>query len=88
MEKINATVIINHIDNITIGQSIFINYTTDSDGIVTIKVNGTPVSVGNFTPDKSGIYNVTIEVGESDLYTAASNETTFTVEKLESIVFL
>lgn len=62
MEKINATVVINHIDNITIGQSIFINYITDSDGIVTIKVNGTPVSVGNFTPDKAGIYNVLLKL--------------------------
>ena len=51
---------------------------------VTIKVNGQKITDGKFTPTTVGTYNVTIEVAENLYYTAATNQTTFTVAKAGS----
>ena len=83
-EKTNTTVTITPISNVVVGQEVTINYTTNSNGTVTIKVNGQPITGNKFTPTKNGTYNVTVEVAENDYYTAASNQTTFNVEKLAS----
>ena len=83
-EKTNTTVTITPISNIVVGQEVTINYTTNSNGTVTIKVNGQPITGNKFTPTTVGTYNVTVEVAENDYYTAASNQTTFNVEKLAS----
>ena len=83
-EKTNTTVTITPISNIVVGQEVTINYTTNSNGTVTIKVNDQPITGNKFTPTTVGTYNVTVEVAENDYYTAASNQTTFNVEKLAS----
>ena len=84
ISKGNTTVVINPINDTIVGKEIVINYTTNSNGTVTIKVNGQPITGNKFTPTKNGTYNVTVEVAENDYYTAASNQTTFNVEKLAS----
>ena len=83
-EKTNTTVTITPISNVVVGQEVTINYTTNSNGTVTIKVNGQPITGNKFTPTTVGTYNVTVELAENDYYTAASNQTTFNVEKLAS----
>ncbi len=83
-EKTNTTVTITPISNVVVGQEVTINYTTNSNGTVTIKVNDQPITGNKFTPTTVGTYNVTVEVAENDYYTAASNQTTFNVEKLAS----
>ncbi len=84
--KTNAVVVISPIANAIVGQEVTINYTTNSNGTVTIKVNNQPINSTKFTPTKEGIYNVTVEIAENDYYTAASNQTTFTVEKTDAVV--
>ena len=84
ISKGNTTVVINPINDTIVGKEIVINYTTNSNGTVTIKVNGQPITGNKFTPTTVGTYNVTVEVAENDYYTAASNQTTFNVEKLAS----
>ena len=85
-EKTNTTVVINPIADVLVGEEVTINYTINSNGTVTIKVNGTPITDGKFTPTKEGIYNITIEVEENDYYTAGYNETTFKAEKTNTTV--
>ena len=82
--KTNTTVEIKPIGDVVVGKEVIINYTTNSNGTVIIKVNGEVISDGNFTPTKTGIYNLTVEIAENDYYTAGFNQTTFTVGKLES----
>ena len=81
-EKTNTTVSITPISDVKVGEEVTINYTTNSNGTVTIKVNGQPIAGNTFTPTTAGTYNVIVEVAENDYYTAGSNETTFNVEKL------
>ena len=83
VSKANTSVIIEPIDAI-LGKEIKIKYTTNSNGTVTIKVNGQKIKDSKFTPTKIGTYNLTIEVAEDECYTAATNQTTFTVQKLAS----
>ncbi|WP_461461219.1 hypothetical protein [Methanobrevibacter sp.] len=85
VSKGNATVLIDPIVDARVGKEITINYTTNSKGTVTIKVNGLEIIGGKFTPTTEGIYNVTIDVAEDANYNAASNQTTFTAtDKLAS----
>ena len=86
VSKGNTTVVIDPIIDVIVGKEITINYTTNSNGTVTIEVNGEIIPDGKFTPPTSGIYNVTIIVAENDYYTSATNQTTFTAEKLTSII--
>ena len=86
VEKTDAVVEISPITNVVVGQEVTINYTTNSNGTVTIKVNGQIISGAKFTPTKEGSYNVSVDVAENDYYTAASNETSFTVEKTVAVV--
>ena len=86
VEKTDAVVEISPITNVVVGQEVTINYTTNSNGTVTIKVNGQIISGTKFTPTKEGSYNVSVDVAENDYYTAASNETSFTVEKTVAVV--
>ena len=81
IEKTTAEVLISPITDVVAGQEVTINYTTNSNGTVTIKVNGQKINGTKFTPTKEGVYNVTVEVVENDYYKAASNETIFTIEK-------
>ena len=80
-EKTNTTVSITPISDVKVGKEVTINYTTNSNGTATIKVNGQPITDNKFTPTTTGTYNVIVEVAENDYYTAGSNETTFTAEK-------
>ena len=82
--KENTIVNITPITNVNIGEEVTINYTTNSNGTVTIKVNGQSITDKKFTPTKEGTYNITIEIAENDYYTAATNSTTFTAKKLTS----
>ena len=86
--KGDTTIVINPIINPEIGKEIIITYTTNSNGTVTIKVNGQPITDAKFTPTKGGIYNVTVEIAENDYYTAATNQTTFTVEKTNTTILI
>ncbi|WP_295721650.1 hypothetical protein [uncultured Methanobrevibacter sp.] len=85
VSKANTTVEISPITNVILGKEITINYTTNSNGTVTIKVNGQEITDGKFTPTKEGIYNVTIETAENDYYTKATNQTTFTAKLASKI---
>ena len=58
VSKGNATVLIDPIVDARVGKEITINYTTNSKGTVTIKVNGLEIIGGKFTPTTEGIYNV------------------------------
>ena len=82
--KVNTNVVINPVGDVKVGQEITIHYTTNSNGTVTIKVNGQELKDGKFTPTTAGTYNLTIDVAENDYYTAGSNETIFTVGKVGS----
>ena len=84
IEKTNTTVYITPITNTKIGEEIKINYTANSNATAKIKVNGEEISDCKFTPTHEGIYNLTVEITENEYYTAATNETTFTVGKLAS----
>ena len=84
VSKGNTTVVIDPIIDVIVGKEITINYTTNSNGTVTIEVNGEIIPDGKFTPPTSGTYNVTIIVAENEYYTSATNKTTFTAEKLTS----
>ena len=86
VSKGNTIIDISPINNAKVGQELTINYTTNSNGTVTIKVNGQKIKGSKFTPTKEGIYNLTVEVAENDYYIAASNKTTFTVEKTDAVV--
>ena len=69
-----------------LGKEVLINFTTNSNGTATIKVNGVPINSATFTPTQVGTYNVTVDIAENDYYTAGSAETNFTVEKLASSI--
>ena len=79
-----TTVVIDPIIDVKVGKEITITYNTNSNGTVTIKVNGQEIKDGKFTPTAVGTYNVTIDIAENEYYTAGSNETTFTVSKAGS----
>ena len=86
ISKANTTVVIDPIVDAILGKEVLINFTTNSNGTTTIKVNGVPINSATFTPTQVGTYNVTVEVAENDYYTAGSAETNFTVEKLASSI--
>ena len=88
VEKTDAVVEISPITNVVVGQEVTINYTTNSNGTVTVKVNGQKIKGSKFTPTKEGIYNVSVDVAENDYYSEASNETAFTVEKTSAVVVI
>ena len=84
--KENTTVVITPITNATIGQEVTINYTTNSNGTVTIKVNNQTITGNKFTPEKPGTYNITVEIAETEYYAGASSETSFTIPKTNTTV--
>ncbi len=86
VEKINTTVVIKPIIDAKVGKEIQINYTTNSNGTVTIKVNGDVIADGKFTPTTNDTYYVTIEIAENDYYTQATNETSFKAKKIASTI--
>ncbi|WP_295723518.1 hypothetical protein [uncultured Methanobrevibacter sp.] len=88
VSKANTTVVIDPIIDAIVGKEITIKYITNSNGTVTIKVNGEIIPDGKFTPTKAGTYNLTIEISENDYYTAGYNETTFTVEKTNTTILI
>ena len=74
-----TTIDISPISYVTVGEEVIINYTTNSNGTVVIRVNGQKINGAKFTATKEGVYNVSVEVAENDYYTAASNNTIFNV---------
>ena len=84
VEKTVAVVVISPVADVVVGQEVTIKYDTNSNGTVTVKVNGQKISGAKFTPTKEGSYVVTVDVAENDYYTAASNQTKFTVEKIDN----
>ena len=75
--KENTTVVIEPIGDVVVGQEVTINYTTNSNGTVTIKVNNQTITDGKFTPQTAGTYNLSVEIAENEYYTGAIYETTF-----------
>ena len=86
ISKEDTTVVIDPIVDAILGKEVLINFTTNSNGTATIKVNGVPINSATFTPTQVGTYNVTVDIAENDYYTAGSAETNFTVEKLASSI--
>ena len=86
ISKEDTTVVIDPIVDAVLGKEVLINFTTNSNGTATIKVNGVPINSATFIPTQAGTYNVTVEVAENDYYNAGSAETNFTVEKLASSI--
>ena len=82
--KTVAVVVLSPVADVVVGREVTIKYDTNSNGTVTVKVNGQKISGAKFTPTKAGSYVVTVDVAENDYYTAASNETSFTVEKIDN----
>ena len=87
-EKTNPYVVISPISDVKVGETVKINYVTNSNGTVTIKVNGQKVTGGKFIPTTNGTYNVTVEVAENDYYTQATNQTTFNAKKVASKIIV
>ena len=83
--KTNATLTIDPIVNVAVGEEITIKYNTNSNGTVTIKVNGEPITGGKFTPISAGVYNLTVEVAENEYYTGVMNESSFFVKLASKI---
>ncbi len=83
-----TTVVIDPIIDVKVGKEITITYNTNSNGTVTIKVNGQEITDGKFTPTAVGTYNVTIDIAENPYYLAGSNETTFTAEKTNTTIVI
>ena len=84
-DKKDANIIIPIPDVIKIGDTIVINPVTDSNGTLTIKVNGVVVD-GSYTIHSNGTYNVSVWIGETDTYKAGFNSTSFVVFKEASSV--
>jgi hypothetical protein len=79
--KNNATLIIEEIGIVKVGDKVKINITNITDGELTIKVDGVIVTNGEFTPATSGNYTITVESKETGKYFAGFNSTTFEVIK-------
>ncbi|WP_461463846.1 hypothetical protein, partial [Methanobrevibacter sp.] len=85
-EKTNTTIVINPLSYVRVGKEVLINYTTNSNGTATIKINGQTISDGKFTPTTAGTYNVTVEIAANEYYNQATNQTTFTAEKTNTTI--
>ena len=64
-----------------VGGYVGISYSTDSDGVVTVKVGDDTVPNGRYYPSNIGTYTVVVSVAESDKYYAGSSSATFKVIK-------
>ena len=84
--KNNASLSINEIGVVKVGDEITITITNITNGEVTVKVDGIEVTGGKFTPQASGNYTVTVESAETGMYYAGFNTTTFNVVKHDSPV--
>ena len=76
----NATVEITPITDAKVGDNITIEVTADTDGALTIKVNGEVVS-GVYEITKAGSYTITAESAATANYTAGFATYTFVVEE-------
>jgi len=91
LDKYPAYVIINAVGTVEIEGKLVFTITTNSTGNVTVRINGgkplTPAD-GKYTfdADSVGVYNITAEVAENDLYYYAANSTTFEVVKHNAVI--
>ncbi|WP_405275772.1 hypothetical protein, partial [Methanobrevibacter sp.] len=76
----NATVEITPITDAKVGDNVTIEVTADSDGALTIKVNGETVT-GTYEITKAGSYTITAESAATANYTAGFATYTFVVEE-------
>ena len=83
-----TTVVIDPIIDVKVGKEITITYNTNSNGTVTIKVNGQEIKDGKFTPTTVSTYNITIDVAENEYYTAGSNQTYIHAEKTNTTIVI
>ena len=76
----NATVEITPITDAKVGDNVTIEVTADSDGALTIKVNGETVT-GVYEITKAGSYIITAESAATENYAAGFSTYTFVVEE-------
>ena len=83
--KNDATISLDQFVDVKIGDTIAIVPVTNSDGALTIRVNGEIVD-GNYTVRSNGTYVVTADTAETEMYNSAHAETSFIVFKNNSSV--
>ncbi|WP_407410938.1 Ig-like domain repeat protein [Methanobrevibacter sp.] len=78
--KKEPSISITSIDNVKIGDVISVNVESESDGEITVEINGVNVT-GDYEIKTSGVYTVTAESSETDNYKKGFETYTFTVEE-------
>ena len=71
--------------DIKIGDTIVIGALSDSDGAISIKINGIETN-GTYTIPSEGTYDITVESAETGIYNLGFNSTSFKVFKEASAV--
>ena len=85
--KKDAVIKIDPITDVKVGDNVSIKVVNETDGALTIKVNGKEVSE-DYEVTKAGTYIVTVESPETDVYTAGFDTYAFAVDKLASDINL
>ena len=85
--KKDAVIKIDPINDVKVGDNVSIKVVNETDGALTIKVNGKEVSE-DYEVIKAGTYIVTVESPETDVYTAGFDTYAFAVDKLASDINL
>ncbi|WP_296789638.1 Ig-like domain-containing protein [uncultured Methanobrevibacter sp.] len=85
--KKDAVIKIDPINDVKVGDNVSIKVVNETDGALTIKVNGKEVSE-DYEVTKAGTYIVTVESPETDVYTAGFDTYAFAVDKLASDINL
>ncbi|WP_407376177.1 Ig-like domain-containing protein, partial [Methanobrevibacter sp.] len=78
--KKDPSINITPIDNVKIGDFISVNVESESDGEITVKINGEKL-VGDYEIKTSGAYTVTAESSETDNYKKGFETYAFNVEE-------
>nr|WP_295160588.1 Ig-like domain-containing protein [uncultured Methanobrevibacter sp.] len=78
--KKDASINITPLDNVKIGDVIAVNVESESDGEISVKINGVEI-VGDYEIKTSGTYTITAESSETDNYKRGFESYAFTVEE-------
>ncbi|WP_458453913.1 hypothetical protein, partial [Methanobrevibacter sp.] len=81
--KKDAELTINPIQNTQIGETITITVNNNTDGKITIKINGEEIT-NTYTPLQEGTYTITVESNETTTYKPGFNTTTFKASRKNS----
>jgi len=83
--KQKASIIIDEINTVNVGEEIAINV-VNSSGSIIIAVNGIILNDTKFTPNKAGDYVIEVKSLENNKYYAGFNSTTFNVVKNQPVI--